>query len=32
VNSGGDFHGAYWLGRYLRRSDDSTINVSPGAL
>jgi hypothetical protein len=32
LNPGGDYHGAYWLGRYLRRSDDSTINVSPGAL
>jgi hypothetical protein len=26
---GGDFHAAYWLGRYLRRGTDSSINTSP---
>jgi hypothetical protein len=31
LNPGGDFHGAYWLGRYMRRSNSSAINVSPHA-
>jgi len=31
MNPGGDFHGAYWLGRYMKRSNNSRINVSPNA-
>ncbi|MBZ0274414.1 hypothetical protein K8I61_20450 [bacterium] len=31
LNPGGDFHGAYWLGRFMRRSNDTAINVSPRA-
>ena len=27
--SGGDFHAAYWLGRFLRRGTDASINTSP---
>lgn len=29
LEPGGDFHAAYWLGRYLRRGTDATINTSP---
>jgi hypothetical protein len=28
---GGDFHAAYWLGRFLRRGTDASINTSPHA-
>ncbi|MCL4233229.1 MAG: hypothetical protein KJ042_01785 [Deltaproteobacteria bacterium] len=28
LNPGGDFHGAYWLGRYLRRASDAALNVA----
>ncbi len=28
LEPGGDFHAAYWLGRYLRRGEDSAINIS----
>ena len=31
LNPGGDFHGAYWFGRYLRRGNTARINVSSNA-
>ena len=31
LNPGGDFRGAYWMGRYLQRSDGAFINLSPRA-
>jgi hypothetical protein len=29
LNPGGDFRSAYWLGRYLDKSTDNVVNVSP---
>jgi hypothetical protein len=29
LNPGGDFIAVYWLGRYLKRSDDTMANTSP---
>ncbi|MCC7540683.1 MAG: hypothetical protein IT379_30990, partial [Deltaproteobacteria bacterium] len=31
LNPGGDFHGAYWLGRFLTAGTDGFANVSPRA-
>ncbi len=31
LNPGGDFRGAYWLGRFLQRSADNSDNISPFA-
>ncbi len=31
LNPGGDFRGAYWLGRFLRRGTDGLVNLAPGA-
>ena len=31
LDPGGDFRAAYWLGRFLQRSADSDVNVSPWA-
>jgi len=31
LNPGGDFHGVYWLGRYLRAADNPRANVSEHA-
>lgn len=32
LNPGGCFHGTYWLGRYMRRANDSDINLSELAM
>ena len=29
LNPGGDFHGAYWMGRFLQRGDTGFHNLSP---
>jgi hypothetical protein len=31
LNPGGDFRGAYWLGRFLVRGQDGSINLAQGA-
>ena len=30
INPGGDFRGAYWLGRFLRRGKDGLVNRAAG--
>jgi hypothetical protein len=29
LNPGGDFHAAYWMGRFLEATSDGTVNTSP---
>jgi hypothetical protein len=31
INPGGDFRGAYWLGRHLRRGEAGAVNLAAGA-